>query len=349
MQIDWVSGVIAAPPALWAGYETGFQLRIDPNGEVTNERRSPLDLVRDDASHSRRYRVQLIRPGELYLSGNPVKLLQGHNLFGSCDAVGLFMEAGLWVREVAGMFPGNSTWRAADIQGPRFTRLDLTRSYRFPRAPDARAWIREVAFSARSRQGSAKVLGDATAVWGSGSRRWSMKVYDKNAEVLHQARRGAALPKELTEWSEGVIRFELTLRGLELAQEAETVAQLRGPGARTAALHLWSQYFDRITFNENAAMTTPTLLDATLPPHLRFKLIAWRSGEDLRRILSKPTFYRVRRELLEHAGVDIASPPPTVSSSAAGAVLDPAGWDPEPLEAHFVEPNEAIAREYGLL
>lgn len=344
MQIDWVSGVIAAPPSLWAGYETGFQLKIDPNGVVTSERRAPVDLQRDDPSHSRRYRVQLIRPGELYTSGNPVKLLQGHNLFGSCDPVGLFMEAGCWIREVAGLFPGMSTWRAAGIQGPRFTRIDLTRSYRFPRGPDARAWIREVAFSARSRHGAAKIVGDATAVWGSGSRHWSMEVYEKHSELLKHAKH---LPRELLEWSEGVMRFELRLRTPELVHEAETVARLHGPGARAAALEIWQRYFDRITFNENATMTTPSLFESTLPPHLRFKLIAWRNGEDLRRILSKTSFYRVRRELLPH-GVDIASPPPASSGVSPGALLDPAGWDPEPLQAHFVEPNEAIAREYGL-
>ena len=351
MQLDWVSGIIAAPPALSPGYSTGFHLTVAPDGSVTKERSAPLDLVEDDPTHSRRYRVLCTSPGSLYLSGNPVKLLQGHNLFGSCNAVGLFMAAGQWVRQKAGLFPGIDTWRSCQFEGPRFTRLDLTRSYRFPSSREASAWIREVAGSARSRHGAAKLYGSSTAVWGEGSRRWSFKVYDKELELLERARRAIFTPADLLSWSSGVVRFELTLRGPELQQESELVAKLRGPGASIVALDLWSKYYDRITFNENANMSTPSLLESNLPPHLAVKLAAWRGGADLRTMFSKSGFYKFRRELLDAVAVDIAAPPPPAASveRLSGALLDPAGWDPEPLAAHFVEPGDELAGQYGLL
>jgi len=85
-------------------------------------------------------------------------------------------------------------------------------------------------------------------------------------------------------------------------------------------------------------------------------LARWRLGEDLRGKLAKPTFYRVRSGLLAAVGVDIASPPPVRHSPAAGAasgasaVLDPAGWDPEPLAAYVYEPDAdgALKRSYNL-
>jgi hypothetical protein len=351
MQLDWVSGIIAAPPALSPGYSTGFHLTVAPDGSVSRQRPAPLDLVEEDPTHSRRFRVLCTSPGSLYLSGNPVKLLQGHNLFGSCDAIGLFLAAGTWVRQQAGLFPGPDTWRSCQFEGPRFTRLDLTRSYRFPRAQDASAWIREVAGAARSRHGAAKLYGSSTAVWGEGSRRWSMKVYDKELELLERAKRAIPTPRELLEWSSGVVRFELTLRGPELQQEAESVALLRGPNARASALELWSKYYERITFNENASMNNPSLLETNLPPHLALKLAAWRGGADLRGMLSKSGFYKVRRQLLDAVAVDIAAPPPPAASVArlSGAALDPAGWDPEPLAAHYVEPGDERSAQYGLL
>jgi len=350
MQLDWVSGIIAAPPALSPGYSTGVHLTIAADGSVTRERPAPLDLVEEDPSHSKRFRVMCTSPGALYLSGNPVKLLQGHNLFGSCDAVGLYLAAGAWVRDRAGLFPGPGTWASCKFEGPRFTRLDLTRSYRFADDVSCRTWIREVAAVARSRHGAAKLYGTSTAVWGEGSRRWSFKVYAKQLELLERAKRGLWMASELFDWASGVIRFELTLRGPELQHEAALVARLQGPDARAVALELWSRYFDRITFNENANMSTPSLLEAALPAHLALKLAAWRGGADLRAIMTTPTFYRVRRQLLDAVAVDIASPPPSVevATRLAGARLDPAGWDPEPLAAHYVEPGQERSKQYGL-
>lgn len=349
MQIDWISAVISAPPELSPQYFTGQHFTVSPNGEVIQERPAPLDVGFDEPSHSKRYRVICLSPGELFLSGNPVKLLQDHNLFGSSDALELFFASGLWVRQKVGLFPGPATWRSCNFEGPRFTRLDLTRSYRFPSGPDCRAWIRDVAASARSRHGAAKLFGSGTAAWGMGSRRWSFKVYDKQSELLEHSKKSGSLPPCLLDWASGVVRFELTLRSLELAENAALVAQLRGSTATHAARQIWQSYFERITFNENAQMTNPSLLEDALPSHLAIKLAAWRSGKDLRSIMTKATFYRVRRELLNSMGVDIASPPPLSGSRGArseGAALDPAGWDPEPIRAHFVEPDR-VSDQYG--
>ena len=354
MQVDWTSGVIETPPRLYPGYDTGHFLTIGPNGEVLSDRSSGLSVTDDEPSHSRNFRVQCLSPGSLLLSGNPVKLLQGHNLFGSCDPVGLFLAAGQFVRKQVGLFPGPATWASCEFKGPRFTRLDLTRSYRFRNPADVAPWIRQVAACARSRHGAAKLYGDGTAEWGTGSRRWVFKVYDKRQEMeTHLSKKGKRIHlihSDLWDWVAGVVRFELMLRTPELEKIPDLIAGLSGASAESVALAIWSQYFDRIAFNENAAMNRPTLLESNLPSHLALKLGAWRSGMDMRQVMSKTAFYRVRRQLLDVLGVDIASPPPSASVEApvGASGLDPEGWDPEPLAAYYVEPGDDLARQYGL-
>lgn len=360
VMIDWVSGSVAAPVPLWDELATGAIIQLEPGGVL--RKRWAARMVAEsfhecsEGSWSRKFTVRCANPGLLSISGNPVKLLQGHNLFGSCDAVGLFLEAGLFVRQQVGLFPGPETWKANHVWGPKFTRLDLTRSYRFPSRAIAQAWIRDVAGAARSRHGAAKLYGDGTAVWGEGSRRWMFKVYDKQGEMLAHMKRTHVLTgletRDLLEWASGVVRFELQLRTMELEENSVDVAALRGAEAPAAALRIWKRYYDRVTFNENAAMTNPDLLEATLPAHLALKLGAWRGGTDLRRVMSKPSFYRVRRDLLAVAGVDIASPPPKREASPvsrAPVMLDEAGWDPEPIASRVVDPRSDLAASYPLL
>lgn len=350
MQVDWVSGFVETPPAFYPGYSAGRYLRIGPAGDVEREWASRLHVEDGSGSFSRSFMVGTPTAGKLFLSGNPVKLLQGHNAFGSCDAFGLFFEAGQFVRRHAGLFPGPETWRSCQFVGPRFTRVDLTRSYRFRTQAEAQAWIRTVAGSARDRRGAAKLNGCSTAVFGEGSSRWSFVIYEKQSELLHRMReRFHGVPSSVLDWSAGVVRFELRLRSLELDKWPRHVARLRGASSRAAALELWHEYYSRITFNGNAAMCEQDLIERAMPAHLRTKLAAWRGGADLRELMSRPTFYRVRRDILVLAGVDVSVPPPSrggVVEVDAVAALDPAGWDPEPLAAHYVEPDHQLPMLY---
>jgi hypothetical protein len=351
MQIDWVTGSVATLPELSPGYDAGRYLELGPNGECLREWSAKKSVRTEEGSFSRNFTVWTPTPGKLFISGNPVKLLQGHNAFGSCDAVGLYLAAGVFVRQFAGLFPGPETWEGCRFSGPNFTRLDLTRSYRFPSSRYALEWLRTVAGAARDRRGGHVKSGD-TVYFGKTSTRWTMKIYEKSGELLKRIKeRFNGVPSAVLDWSSGVVRFELTLRRPELEKWPDVVARLRGPSAEAAALELWNEYYGRITWNGNADMKEPDLVEESLPSHLRVKLEAWRGGADLRRILSKPSFYRVRRELLDSLGVDIASPPSVPTDAAQDVVsgLDPAGWDPEPLAAHYVEPDGGLSESYKLL
>lgn len=369
MQIDWLTGSVATPPELSPGYDVGSYLRLGPGGEVQKRWAAKQTVEAFDGtapdwpehSYSRNFTVWTPTEGELFISGNPVKLLQGHNAFGSCDALGLFLEAGIFVRHHAGWFPSPQTWEACEFKGPRFTRIDLTRSYRFPSSAYALEWLRDVAAQSRSRHGGAICSGE-TVYFGKTSTRWTMKLYEKGGELLKRpsldvlskfnglSRRIKSYFSDVLEWSQGVVRFELTLRSPELEKCAGAVSALRPGTCRAAALELWKQYYDRITWNGGIDMREPDLIEAALPSHLQVKLAAWRSGADLRAMMTRPTFYRVRRELLLSAGVDIAVPPVSEAPRVdVRASLDPAGWDPEPIASRYVDPREELAKSYRLL
>ena len=342
MQCDWVSAVFDPGPLWPAGvkmFETGQLLEVSPDGEIVKRRGLPVLF---EGSHDSRLMVASQDGMQLYLSGNPVKHIQGHNLFGSSDVWGLWLEAGVRVGQARNrMFP--SPFGAQLFSPPRFTRVDLTRSYRFPSDAQAREWLRDVAAAARSRHGGALTKG-GTVYFGQHSTRWSFKVYAK-ADELQAKGKGHALSdklpvearKLLTDWAGGVVRFELTLRSKELVKL----------GQQWDAGTVWRAYYERLTWNRNVDVSEGLdMVDKaklTLPQ--AGYLARWRLGEDLRLIVSKPTFYRTRRALLEAVGVDIASAPPPREKAApapserVAAVLDPAGWDPEPIKAYLYEPD----------
>lgn len=284
------------------------------------------------------------------MSGNAVKLMQPHNAFGSLDVEGLVLEMGDYVRRKAGLFPGPETYQACQFSLPRFHRLDITRSYRHASVQEKQEYIRYVAGSAKSRHGAAKLFGSETAYFGMRSRRWSFKVYDKLAELLKhtpdgQKGWGSADMGDIRAWSECVSRFELCLRGPEL--ETLTGYDLY---SQEDLRSLWKAYYDKIQFNENAAMDKTQEIDTYgLPGRLVAVMALWRSGKDIRSVFPKNTFYRYRRQILAASGVDIAMPPQDVDAGGpVKAKLDPAGWDPEPIQRLLIEPREHLKGAYAI-
>ena len=354
MMIDWISATITAPRELSAIYDSGRNLKLSPDGEIIRESRSPLDVYDEDPSSSRHFRVFIPDQRTLYLSGNPVKLLQGHNLFGSDDVNGLYLHAGCFIRKNVGLFPSPESYDSCEFTKPHYSRLDLTRSYRFDTQTEVKEFIRHTAGTARSRHGAAQLFGSETAYFGKNSRRWSLKIYDKHEELMKNTPKFVkgirkilpCLEDELVEWSNGILRLELCLRGQELKAVNQQIANDISPDWPG----IWESYFQRIQFNENATMTTqiPLLLDA-LKPTQRHVYESWKDGKDLRAIYPKNTFYRHRRSILAALGVDIATPPGQEGHEVRSIALDPSRFDPEPIESRLFTPDDKLKKEYRLV
>jgi len=353
LMVDWITAHIEPVPDLvgyrpWEDlkgrFDTGRVLKVGRNGEMEWESAARLEVR---GSHDTGITVRSRDGFSLELSGNPVKFLQGHNLFGSDDALALFFETGMNIRKSVGEFPSPATWGALNLEGPRFTRIDITRSYRFPTQSQAREWLRYVAGAARSRHGSASLVKESTVYFGKGSRRWTMKVYNKYDEILARGKTHRLLSfldrdrKKLEDWAQGVLRFEIQLRGMELA---------KWPTLSPESLpSIWQHYYDTITWNRNAELTEGIdMADQSRTDQAALGYLArWKTGEDLRLRLTKPTFYRWRQRILADFGVDIATPPVQAPTQVITAALDPLGWDPEPIEGNFHRPDLSLPLKYG--
>lgn len=347
LQVDWLTAEVAPtflPQARL--FDTGTVAAMAPGGVVEWMK---AKLLAVEGSHDTRLMVVSRDGVSATLTGNPVKFFQGHNLFGSDDAVGLFFAAGLAVREQVGNFPGPSTWGAYEFSGPKFSRIDITRSYRFPTQAQARAWLRDVASTARTRHGAA-MCKEGTVYYGKQSRRWSWKVYSKADEIsasgrMHRIARSVlgADKSALEDWAQGVVRFELTLRGMELAEHGFAEGRTLTPACLAV---LWQRYFERVTFNRNGEDCD--MADrATASPQALGYLARWRLGEDLRVTMNERVFRRWRSRILQEHGIDIAVKPlPSGERSQVGAELDPAGWDPEPLQGAAYTPDPQLTLAY---
>lgn len=341
MMIDWISGVIEMRPEVPQVpiYDTGQWMKLSPGGEVERQQAGHLT---HSGSFDSGLLVKSSNGTDLYLSGNPVKHLQGHNLYGPDDDTGLYFLAGLTVREAIGLFPSPETFEM--FKRPRFTRIDVTRSYRFPSNGMANAWLRDVASTARTRHGGA-VLKGGTVYFGKGSEYWTFKVYNKLDEISspkkgHRLHNNVKNQNALKTWATGVVRFELTLKSKEL-QRIENNPSLK----HASKQRLWQHYHDRINWNQNAMQTQTNditkAIESDLSAQQQGFLAMWRSGTDLRQVLSKSAFYRHRKQLFDNLGVDIASPPVLDTPSTQTAQLNPDGWDPEPLEEFPYDVAEA--------
>lgn len=369
VMVDWLSASFVSMPHT---YDTGRFLVIGPGGTVEKEFSghviaSDLDEDNPEPSHSRKWKVAAADPTGLFISGNPAPLLnpQGHNLWGSPDLWGQTLLAGQFIRAKEGLFPSEWTWGACGFELKRYTRVDLTRSYRFPSEAEALAWIQHVAAASKSRHGAASLRGGSTAYFGSGSNRWRFKVYAKRNEYLRNHCGAAArhlasaglLRDDLADWCAGVVRFELTLCSLELQNLHRRDIGGRGRG-HLPALHdpayladTWAHYHDRIEWNQAMSHRQPEIFTQALSGPQRMLFAMWQEGKTWQRMQeffpSRMTLWRHRKAIQAATGVDIAHPRPQETAPDVSAGLDPAGWDPEPLEA-VVEPPPELKAQFPL-
>jgi len=150
-----------------------------------------------------------------------------------------------------------------------------------------------------------------------------MKAYAKFLEVARELDYPVTCPP-------GLLRVELTLRGMELRDRR---LERGAAWERGTAVKLLEHYLERLETPQNRVADELLL---QLPVRLAGVYARWRTGDDLRRALPRSTFYRYRRQLLEY-GIDIVCPPadpdPVIEGHGAGEIRHPlemTPWVPEP-------------------
>lgn len=239
---------------------------------------------------------------EILIDGNATKFVQGHNLWGPSHLPSMAVDLFERLCHGMGVCPARSDVEAWGEARFGVTRVDLTEQYRFDSTADVRRWLQAGKQCMRSRRGGDRLLAEDTLYLNSKSRRWNFKGYDKGTEALVHRKGSQPLPEYLTEYAQGLLRLEVTLRSLELKDSGLNRGSAWLPQGRAA--EVFAAYMERIEMSEQVAPLSTA--DLGLPGACGCALEAWRAGHDVRGLLKPRTFYRYRRQLLEAVGVDIA-------------------------------------------
>lgn len=269
-------------------------------------------------SNYRRYQAMDIEETEierrrspLQISGNPAKFLNGHNLFGSADVSGLL--SGVIDKAQHAIWPHLDVVPAVDVSAGEISRIDLTASWLLDRAEDVLPVLRAIEETVwcpyRGRgvfdAGGSTLYFGRTAK-GKRAKDWALKLYWKGAEVgVHKLPKPAYCVPGLLEELQRTIRVELTLRTPELKR-----LDLRSVGQWTPAIvaQIWEAYMGKLDFGQSTVnLDAVDLRKLGLNSRLTMALAAWKAGNDLRAAMSRPTFYRLRKKLIEKTGFDIAT------------------------------------------
>jgi hypothetical protein len=273
-EIKWI---VEKAMTVQGSYDSSIQLKVGTSNE---------SMIRASQKHNFE-----CEPVCLAFSGNPSKYLQGHNVFGpSVSALGPVLQ------ETVRKFPEAVRPRDADIEKyPAVHRstVDMNTMVDFGSHAKAHEYLRFLEHNARSRHGRALVDGD-TVYFGQHSRRWALKLYCKFCELKAHPPADADMNKLLGLWTEGQLRIELRLKTPELKDRGTLSEDL-----------IW-EYFSKIEVS--AMKENVTLKNAKLSRIVQLTLSQWMAGADVRHLLTKPTFYRHRLEILKATGLDISLP-----------------------------------------
>ena len=295
--IDWVTAIVPCrhDEMIFGGFVTSVSL----DGEIDWRVEKKQQIV---GSHESSISIKSLDNKHLFIDGNPAKWLQGHNIFGSNNLLGLVEALMLKLVPLLKLTPTDldlHSWKTGLYE---LKRVDCTAMWDLPRRSDVRAWLRAAEMQSKSRHGRPVTTG-GTLYFGKNSRRWSVKFYSKGDEV---DARGHKLPYEielrdnLIEYADNKLRGELTLRSIQLKEKSLSVAQA---WSESTPIDQLIKYIESLNMSEQFSIT-PVDLEG-LPARLIAVYTLWKDGVDLRAMYPKASFYRYRSEFLKK-GIDIA-------------------------------------------
>ncbi|MGQ8363681.1 phage/plasmid replication protein, II/X family [Glaciecola sp. 1036] len=236
----------------------------------------------------------------LWISGNPSKFLQGHNVFGSDDLVSLMFDTFRVICNQFNFQPTLQEYQAIKNGDYELGIVDINYSYELPKRADVQAFIRALEFKAKTRHGRPSMKG-GTLYFGKNSERWAIKLYAKGEELSTKT---GALPDALKhqgieDWADNKLRIELRLLSKELAKLGIKHAATLTPELTEK---LFKEYLDKINMTDQIKLSNETVNQ--LPNKLKSTYTLWAQGHDLRSLMSKRTYYYHRKEL-ESYGINI--------------------------------------------
>ena len=175
--IDWITAIIPChhDEKIYGG--TIASVNIDGEIEWRVEKKKQIR-----GSNESNLNIKSLDNTEILLDGNLAKWLQGHNMFGSDDLIGLVNAVMHRLIPILGLTPDEydlSCWEDGIYM---LKHVDCTAMWELPRRGDVRDWLRAAEMQSKSRHGRPITTG-STLYFGKNSRRWSIKFYAKGDEI----------------------------------------------------------------------------------------------------------------------------------------------------------------------
>ena len=303
--IDWITGkfrITHNPDVLRSGQSIRTKI-VDGVETIEYDIANRLSVK---GSYESSITIRSYTDSIVEISGNPAKFLQGHNVFGTNDLKYLVarMIDKLCMIDELQLKPTDIEYD--DIQEGKYhlSRVDVNEHFAFPSAQVARAWLRAAGNSANMKFRGAGLFREGTLYFEG--KRYIPKIYFKYDEINSKDKKHR-LPdkllqiKELMEYAEKSLRFEIKILSTQL-KDWELHLGCNWDDS-TATMLINEQFISKLQLSANMAIDSDVL--QSLPKNLRLTYTAWANGEDLRQVLSRPTFYRYRTKLLQY-GIDIS-------------------------------------------
>lgn len=303
--IDWIS--CRLPLTHSEALNGGRIISLSGDGDIewSTKKRLKLRGSYESNIHVRSVETTRAQDGtykEIDLDGNFVKYHQGHNFFGTDDLTGLVSETFFKIVDLLGVSPTQHNWDSI-IQGNySLKRVDCTMMVDLGSLNDVEAAIFSLEQYATMRYRGRGILLKGTLYFGKNSRRWTLVIYAKGREI--QAR-GHQLPNEINTpsmvaYASSKLRLELRFRSMELKDRGLNIASNWGDNTSEESLH------ESIRgLNVSGKHTIPPKLLAALPSRLIGVYALWKEGHDIKAMYPRKTFYRYRKQFLEH-DIDIS-------------------------------------------
>lgn len=286
---DWTTGVHRYREPV-KPLESGRIMKVDRDGSIEWEKREWEKIVCPSSDTS----IRISCDGErLRFMGNIGRFQFRENLTG----IGVVACMERWAEVLAPMgidltmFGAVTAKGSAAESGTTLSRVDLAGNFD---VDDYRAWSQLLAQRRIGRR--LPLMGKYGPQWGYEARRsnwWKAKVYDKSAELA-----GERGPRS----GRTIARFEVQLGGEYLKREGlNYVGAWRQKGQDMAQI-IYGRFASEL-LREGANVETW----GDIPPRIRQYAILWRDGQDVRAMLPRSSYYRIKSQLREF-GIDIDVP-----------------------------------------
>jgi II/X family phage/plasmid replication protein len=303
--IDWVTGkfwITHNPDVLRSGQSIRTKI-VDGVELIEYDIANRLSVK---GSHDASITIRSHTDGMVEISGNPAKFLQGHNVFGTNDLKYLVakMIDKLCMMDKLELKPTDVEYENIQQGIYHLSRVDVNEHFAFPSAQVARAWLRAAGNSANMKFRGAGLFKEGTLYFEG--KRYIPKIYFKYDEI-NSKDKSHRLPDELLqipeliEYAEKSLRFEIKILSTQLKDWYLHLGC--NWDADTATMLINDQFISKLQLSANMPIENEVI--ESLPKNLRLTYTAWVNGEDLRQVLSRPTFYRYRTKLMEY-GIDIS-------------------------------------------